>query len=51
MSTQQTAQVYVTNTTDGQATITLYHAESVRTKALAARTKRAATPAPRSRGA
>ena len=28
MSTQQTAQVYVTNSTDGQATITLYHNNS-----------------------
>jgi len=28
MSTQRTAQVYVTNTTDGQATITLYHNNS-----------------------
>ncbi len=28
MATQQSAQVYVTNTTDGQATITLYHNNS-----------------------
>ena len=28
MSTQQSAQVYITNTTDGQATITLYHNNS-----------------------
>ena len=28
MATQQSAQVYITNTTDGQATITLYHNNS-----------------------